>query len=42
MEAKKESLESAKRMESLYDKAILAMRGYQGQTDPSDEEDYDD
>lgn len=38
--AKKEMMESAKRVEELYGKALLAMRSYSGQ-DPMDEEDPD-
>lgn len=34
--AKTESLESAKRMEELYDKAIKAMQNYAGHGDPDD------
>lgn len=34
--AKTESLQSAKRIESLYEEAIKAMREYNGQGDPSD------
>lgn len=44
IEAKTESLQSAKRIEELYTNAINAMKNYSGQNDESDEEDedYDD
>lgn len=36
LRAKSESMASGKRMEELYENAIRAMRGYQGQDDPDD------
>lgn len=39
--AKTDAIESARRIEELYDKALKAMRGYQGQ-DPLDDLDDDD
>ena len=38
MTAKREAMESAKRIEDMYGKALKAMRGYSGQ-DEKDEED---
>lgn len=38
--AKTESLESQKRNDELYDKAIAAMRKYRGAEEPEDDEDY--
>ena len=42
VQAKTENLQSAKRIEELYTKAISAMRSYSGQLDNNDEDDYDD
>lgn len=42
IEAKTESLQSAKRIEELYAKAIDAMKNYSGQNHDSEDEDYDD
>ena len=39
LKVKRESLESAKRVEELYEKAIGAMRAYQGAEDPIVEDD---
>lgn len=39
--AKTESLESGKRIEDLYEKAIKAMRNYSGNGDPEEYSDYD-
>ena len=39
LKVKRESLESAKRVEELYEKAISSMRMYQGVDEPSVEED---
>src|SRR4051794_1504504 len=39
LKVKRESLESAKRVEELYEKAIGAMRQYQGVDDPIGEDD---
>lgn len=41
LKAKTESLESAKRIEKLYEEAISAWRGYSGQPE-QDEESYED
>jgi hypothetical protein len=41
LKVKRESLESAKRVEELYEKAIGAMRQYQGVDDPIGEDDED-
>lgn len=38
LEAKTEAIQSAKRVEELYTKAMKAMRGYAGQDDEDDEE----
>lgn len=41
--AKKQVLEEREKIEELYEKAITAMRSYQGTPPPSyDEDDYDD
>jgi hypothetical protein len=37
MDAKTESIQSAKRVEELYEQAIVAMKDYQGQGDEDDE-----
>lgn len=43
LSAKREQIASGQRMEELYDKAIKAMRGYSGQPDELDDEEfYDD
>ena len=42
IEAKTESLQSAKRIEELYTNAINAMKNYSGQNDSSEDEDDDD
>lgn len=39
LQAKREALESAKRVEELYANALEAMRNYSGSVRPSDEED---
>lgn len=41
LEAKREGLASAKRVEELYEEAIKAMRSYAG-SDPTPQEEYDD
>lgn len=41
MEAKKELMESAKRIESMYSEALDAMREYQGKSPREEEEDYE-
>ena len=38
--AKVESMESAKRMESVYEKALEAMKAYTGNADPEDYDEY--
>ena len=38
LEAKKEALDSSKRSEELFEKALLAMRSYSGQISEGDEE----
>lgn len=42
IEAKTENLQSAKRIEELYTKAIDAMKNYSGQNASNDDEDEDD
>lgn len=42
IEAKTENLQSAKRIEELYTKAIDAMKNYSGQSNSNDDEDEDD
>lgn len=42
IEAKTENLQSAKRIEELYSKAIAAMKSYGGHTEPDNEDDEDD
>lgn len=42
LEAKVESLQSAKRVEELYSEALSAMRTYAGQVVEEDEEEFDD
>lgn len=42
IEAKTESLQSAKRIEELYTNAINAMKNYSGQNDSSEDEDDDE
>lgn len=42
VQAKTENLQSAKRIEELYTKAISAMRSYSGQLDKDDDDDFDD
>ncbi len=42
IEAKTENLQSAKRIEELYTKAIDAMKNYSGQNTSNDDEDEDD
>lgn len=41
LQVKRESLESAKRVEELYEKAIGAMRQYQGVDEPTESDDED-
>lgn len=42
IEAKTENLQSAKRIEELYTKAIDAMKNYSGQNHDMEDDDYDD